>query len=149
MRRGFRSVRRHSIETTTSSSDWERESKNSIWMVGRWFFRAAKTSRMQRRFLRTGARPIRLSVPGTNLDGVLTLRTAEDADVLKAEIKPGRRVAIIGGGYIGLEVAASVSALGGTAVVMVPSARCRVAHVSLEHRPKALKLEGVDAIQCI
>lgn len=73
--------------------------------------------------LATGASPIRLAVPGAKLGGVLTLRTAEDAEILKAEIKPGRRVAIIGGGYIGLEVAASVSALGGTAVVLERAAR--------------------------
>lgn len=73
--------------------------------------------------LATGARPIRLPVPGADLGGVLTLRTAEDADILKAEIKPGRRVAIVGGGYIGLEVAASVVALGGTAVVIERASR--------------------------
>ncbi len=66
----------------------------------------------------TGASPVRLPVPGADLSGILTLRTAEDADGLKAAIGPGRRVAIIGGGYIGLEVAASVSALNGAAVVL-------------------------------
>jgi len=77
----------------------------------------------EKAILATGASPIRLGVPGAELSGVLTLRTAEDAEILKAEIKPGRRVAIIGGGYIGLEVAASVSALGGTAVVIERAAR--------------------------
>lgn len=68
--------------------------------------------------LATGARPIRLPLPGAELDGVLTLRTAADAETLKARIGPGKRVVIIGGGYIGLEVAASVVTLGGKAVVL-------------------------------
>ena len=68
--------------------------------------------------LATGACPVRLAVPGAELDGVLVLRTAKDADVLKASIGTGTRVAIVGGGYIGLEVAASVVALGGTAFIL-------------------------------
>jgi 3-phenylpropionate/trans-cinnamate dioxygenase ferredoxin reductase subunit len=82
------------------------------------FLQNGQTIPYAKAILATGARPIHLSVPGANLSGVLTLRTAEDADTLKAAIRPGRRVAIVGGGYIGLEVAASVSALGGTAVVL-------------------------------
>jgi len=68
--------------------------------------------------LATGARPIRLSTPGANLGGVLVLRTAADAEAVKAELGARKRVAIIGGGYIGLEVAASALALGGNAVVI-------------------------------
>ncbi|MBS0561657.1 MAG: FAD-dependent oxidoreductase [Proteobacteria bacterium] len=66
----------------------------------------------------TGARPRTLSLPGADLRGVLTLRGAADADRLKAALGPGRRIAIIGGGYIGLEVAASARALGAEAVVL-------------------------------
>src|SRR5690606_11591004 len=57
--------------------------------------------------LALGARPRRLPLPGFDLQGVLELRTAADADRLKSAIGPGRRIAIIGGGYIGLEAAAS------------------------------------------
>ncbi len=66
----------------------------------------------------TGARPIVLPIPGVDLDGVLYLRTAADAEKLKAAIGPGRRLAIVGGGYIGLEAAASARALGAEAVVI-------------------------------
>ena len=68
--------------------------------------------------LALGARPRRLPLPGFELQNVLELRTAADADRLKAAIGPGKRIAIIGGGYIGLEAAASVRALGADAFVL-------------------------------
>ena len=73
--------------------------------------------------LALGARARRLGLPGFDLDGVLELRTAADADRLKAAIAPGRRIAIVGGGYIGLEAAASARALGAEAFVMEREAR--------------------------
>ncbi len=66
----------------------------------------------------TGARPIVLPIPGADLDGVLYLRTAEDAEKLKAHVGPGKKLAIVGGGYIGLEAAASGLSLGAQAVVI-------------------------------
>src|SRR5207244_3427287 len=54
--------------------------------------------------LATGSRLRWLTIPGCDLRGVVSLRTAEDADRLKALIAPGRTLAVIGGGYIGLEV---------------------------------------------
>ena len=68
--------------------------------------------------LATGATPRRLTVPGADLAGVLVLRSAADAEELKAALAPGRRLAVIGGGYIGLEAAASARALGADAVVI-------------------------------
>lgn len=62
--------------------------------------------------LATGARPRRLPIPGADLPGALELRWAADADRLAAVLRPGTRLAVIGGGYIGLEVAASARALG-------------------------------------
>ncbi|WP_421728937.1 NAD(P)/FAD-dependent oxidoreductase [Brevundimonas sp.] len=60
----------------------------------------------------TGARARKLVLPGSDLAGFLELRTIEDAEAIKAWFKPGFRLAIIGGGYVGLEVAASARALG-------------------------------------
>ncbi|HYD44950.1 MAG TPA: FAD-dependent oxidoreductase [Phenylobacterium sp.] len=71
----------------------------------------------------TGARAIRLAVEGADLDGVMVLRTAADAESLKHRVGPGKRVAVVGGGYIGLEVAASARALGAEAVVIEREAR--------------------------
>jgi 3-phenylpropionate/trans-cinnamate dioxygenase ferredoxin reductase subunit len=71
----------------------------------------------------TGAKPRRLHIPGADLDGVLTLRSAADAEALKAHLGPGKRIAVVGGGYIGLEVAASARYLGAEATVIEKEAR--------------------------
>jgi len=55
--------------------------------------------------LATGSRPRLLDVPGAQLAGVHYLRTASDVDLLRRELQPGRRAVVIGGGYVGLEVA--------------------------------------------
>src|SRR4051812_9915589 len=68
--------------------------------------------------LATGARAIALPIPGAELAGVMFLRTAADAEHLKAAIGPGKTLAVVGGGYIGLEVAASGRALGAEVVVL-------------------------------
>ena len=66
----------------------------------------------------TGARARTLPLPGADLAGVLVLRSAADAEQLKAALGPGKRLAVIGGGYIGLEAAASARALGADVVVL-------------------------------
>jgi 3-phenylpropionate/trans-cinnamate dioxygenase ferredoxin reductase subunit len=68
--------------------------------------------------LATGAKPRTLPLPGADLAGVLTLRSVADAEALKARLGPGKRIAVVGGGYIGLEVAASARYLGSEAVVI-------------------------------
>jgi len=73
--------------------------------------------------LATGARARALPVPGADLEGVLSLRTAADAEQLKRALGPGRRLAVIGGGYVGLEAAASARALGAEAVVIERESR--------------------------
>jgi 3-phenylpropionate/trans-cinnamate dioxygenase ferredoxin reductase component len=57
--------------------------------------------------LATGGHVRRLAIPGGDLDGVVTLRTLDDAAHIASRLVPHARVAIIGGGFIGLEVAAS------------------------------------------
>lgn len=57
--------------------------------------------------LATGGTLRRLSIPGADLPGVLGLRTLDDAAALSARLTEGARIVIIGGGFIGLEVAAS------------------------------------------
>ena len=68
--------------------------------------------------LATGARAIKLPIEGADLKGVLELRTAADAETLKAALGPGKKIAVVGGGYIGLEAAASSRALGADVVVL-------------------------------
>lgn len=83
--------------------------------------RTAKTVRMQdgstlsydKLVLATGAAPRLLPASiGGDLEGVLTVRDKRDADRLVEEMKPGRRLLVIGGGYIGLEAAAVARKLG-------------------------------------
>jgi 3-phenylpropionate/trans-cinnamate dioxygenase ferredoxin reductase component len=57
--------------------------------------------------LATGSRPRLLRLPGAELAGVHYLRSVADVDRLRAELADGRRAVIVGGGYIGLEVAAT------------------------------------------
>jgi 3-phenylpropionate/trans-cinnamate dioxygenase ferredoxin reductase subunit len=62
--------------------------------------------------LATGATPRQALVPGHELAGVHTLRSIADVDRIRASLATGRRVVIVGGGYIGLEVAATCRNLG-------------------------------------
>jgi 3-phenylpropionate/trans-cinnamate dioxygenase ferredoxin reductase subunit len=59
--------------------------------------------------LATGATPRQISVPGSELAGVLQLKTLDDAMKLRTVLERGGRLAVIGAGYIGLEVAAAAA----------------------------------------
>ena len=60
----------------------------------------------------TGAVVRRLPLPGADLPGVHYLRNIRDVDLMRRDMAPGRRMAVIGAGYIGLEVAAVARQLG-------------------------------------
>jgi 3-phenylpropionate/trans-cinnamate dioxygenase ferredoxin reductase component len=60
----------------------------------------------------TGSHARRLAVPGADLDGVRYLRTMQDAIDLKASLRAASEIVVVGGGFIGLEVAASACKLG-------------------------------------
>ena len=68
--------------------------------------------------LATGSTARKLPVPGGDHPDLLELRTLKDAERLKAALGPGKRLAVVGGGYVGLEAAASARALGAEAVVI-------------------------------
>jgi 3-phenylpropionate/trans-cinnamate dioxygenase ferredoxin reductase subunit len=72
-------------------------------------------------------------VPGHDLAGVVDLRTFADSEHLRALLRAGARIAIVGAGYIGLEVAASARMLRAEVVVIEREARVlpRVASVPL------------------
>ncbi|MFL6206892.1 MAG: NAD(P)/FAD-dependent oxidoreductase [Acidimicrobiales bacterium] len=71
--------------------------------------------------LATGAEPRRLSGPGADLDGIHHLRTVDDAVRLRDAIRTAERVAIVGAGWIGSEVAASARQMGADVVVIDPA----------------------------
>lgn len=77
-----------------------------------------------RLLLATGGSARTLDVPGSDLDGVHTLRTITDSEALRARLVPGASVLVVGAGWIGLEVAAA--ARGRDAGVVVVEAADRV-----------------------
>jgi 3-phenylpropionate/trans-cinnamate dioxygenase ferredoxin reductase subunit len=71
--------------------------------------------------LAMGAAVRRLDVPGADLDGIHHLRTIDDAEALGAAIRACGRVAVIGAGWIGSEVAASARQMGAEVVLVDPA----------------------------
>jgi 3-phenylpropionate/trans-cinnamate dioxygenase ferredoxin reductase subunit len=78
--------------------------------------------RYDRLLLTTGAGPRRLAIPGSELDGVLYLRSVEDSDTLRGRLDPGGAVVVVGAGWIGAEVAASARQRGLEVTVLDPAA---------------------------
>ena len=105
-----------------------------------------------------GGSPRRLACAGGDLAGVHLIRTRADVDLLRAELGTASRVAVIGGGYVGLEAAAVLSKLGRQVVVIEALDRvlARVAGADLsrfyeaEHRAHGIEVRlgaRVDAIE--
>jgi 3-phenylpropionate/trans-cinnamate dioxygenase ferredoxin reductase subunit len=108
--------------------------------------------------LATGGSARRLPVPGGNLPGVLYLRTIEDSAAIRAALGPGQRLAVIGGGWIGLEVAATARRMSTSVVVVEALDRVCARSVSREiseflrarHERAGVELRlgvGVEAIE--
>ncbi len=102
----------------------------------------------------TGGRNRPLSAPGAGLDGIFQLRTVEDCDRIRAAARPGRRAVVVGLGFIGSEVAASLRQLG-VEVVAVEGHRAPLARVLGEevgrvladiHREKGVELALEDSV---
>jgi 3-phenylpropionate/trans-cinnamate dioxygenase ferredoxin reductase component len=68
--------------------------------------------------LAVGARNRKLSVKGAELDGVLYLRSLEEAMAIKERLESARKIVVIGGGFIGLELAAVACTLGKSVTVL-------------------------------
>jgi NADPH-dependent 2,4-dienoyl-CoA reductase/sulfur reductase-like enzyme len=73
--------------------------------------------------LATGGRPIRLDLPGINMDNVFTLRVIEDSARIRAAAGPGKDGLILGGSFIGSEVAASLTMIGTNITMAFPESR--------------------------
>ena len=101
--------------------------------------------------LTTGSTPRRLpSAIGGGLEGVYTVRTLADVDAMRGEFMAGRKVIIVGGGYIGLEAAAVASKLGldVTVVEMAPRILQRVAAPETSDFVRALhQAHGVKVLE--
>jgi len=102
----------------------------------------------------TGGRNRALSVPGADLEGIYQLRTVEDCDRIRAATRGARRAVVIGLGFIGSEVAASLRQLG-LEVAAVEGHRVPLARVLGEevgevlagiHREKGVELVLEDSV---
>jgi 3-phenylpropionate/trans-cinnamate dioxygenase ferredoxin reductase component len=105
----------------------------------------------------TGGRNRTLSVPGANLAGVFQLRTVEDCDRIRAAASRGRRAVVIGFGFIGSEVSASLRQLG-IEVVAIEGSRVPLARVVGDevgqvladiHRDKGVELVSEDSVAAL
>lgn len=70
------------------------------------------TLAFDRLLIATGASPRRLDVPGTELEGVFTLRTLADATRIRRAARDAKSAVVVGAGFIGMEMAASLTQLG-------------------------------------
>jgi len=97
--------------------------------------------------LATGARPRQLDLPGRALTGIHDLRTLNDAQAIHAELRPGTRLSVVGGGFVGLEVAAVAVAMGASVTLLeaAPRLLSRVVPPALSHWYERLhRAHGVD-----
>jgi 3-phenylpropionate/trans-cinnamate dioxygenase ferredoxin reductase subunit len=79
---------------------------------------AGETISYEYLLISTGGRPRHIKVPGADLGGIHYLRTIADVDGIRDEMTEGGRLVIVGGGYIGLEVASVAVASGMTVDVL-------------------------------
>ena len=106
----------------------------------------------------TGGRKRKLRFPGADREGVLDLRTVEDSERIRAEARAGRRAVVIGLGFIGCEVAASLRMLGlevtgidpgqaPLARVIGPEVGAVIAALHQSHGVQLVLGEGVDRLE--
>lgn len=108
----------------------------------------------QKLLLATGGRNRRLDVPGARLAGIHYLRTVAECDAIKHEVGPNRHAVVVGMGFIGCEVTASLTQLGVQVTAVFPGQapldkvlgkEVGEAFVAI-HRAKGVELRGQDQI---
>ena len=104
----------------------------------------------------TGVRARRLR-DGHDLRGVHTLRTLDDADRIRAALRSGPRVAVVGGGFLGAELAASARGLGLHVTWLFPEAAPMAgvlgseisAHYTARHRDEGVVIKPGVLVECL
>jgi NADPH-dependent 2,4-dienoyl-CoA reductase/sulfur reductase-like enzyme len=99
-----------------------------------------ETLRFEKALLATGGTPVRPPIPGIDLPNVFVLRNLEDAEAIREAAQPGTEAVIVGAGFIGMELASSLTQMGVdvTVVEMMPQLWPRFAGEDL-----ALYFEGL------
>ncbi len=77
-----------------------------------------RTLAFERLLIATGCTPRTLTVPGSTLGNIFTLRTLADADAILTAMKTARTAVVVGGGFIGLEVASTLSHKGVSTTIL-------------------------------
>lgn len=128
--------------------------------------RGGESLAFDRLVLATGATPRRLDIPGGGLTGIRELRNVDDATVISAALRPGARVVVIGGGFIGLEVAAGARSRGcdvrvietaprlmvrttGSAVAEAAANAHRAAGVGIVLGARPARFAGTDRVEAV
>lgn len=110
---------------------------------------SADTLEYEKLALTTGARVRKIEIPGSELHGIHYLRSVADAKAIKHDAQNAKNAVIIGGGYIGLELAASLKKAGidVTVLEMAPRVLARVAAVEVaEFYARVHREEGVSIV---
>ena len=97
----------------------------------------------------TGGRARRLALPGADQVPLHTLRTIEDAQALAPALRPGRSVVVVGGGWIGLEVAATARQQGAEVVVVETQSRLCERTVPAEVSAYLLALHRAQGVRVL
>ncbi|MCS7119075.1 MAG: FAD-dependent oxidoreductase [Archaeoglobaceae archaeon] len=104
----------------------------------------------------TGASPRLPKVKGIELDGIVTVRHPANAEKLKEKVNEANRIVIVGAGYLGVEMAEAVSAIGKKAIVLefldqpLPNLDKEIAEIVKAEMEKKVELrlnEGVKAFE--
>ncbi|NPT47252.1 ferredoxin reductase [Paraburkholderia sp. 1N] len=95
----------------------------------------------------TGARPRRLTLPGSELRGVIYLRDVTDAALLRSCLDASKRIVVMGGGYVGLEVAATARQLGLEVMIVEREARLLSRSASPELAARLLRIHESNGVE--
>lgn len=99
--------------------------------------------------LATGARARALPIPGSELDGVHRLRNADDVLAIRRRVAPGRNAVIVGGGYIGLETAASLRQAGMNVTILEAQSRVLQRVTSAEISAFYQRVHGEEGVRIL
>ncbi|MBU0508218.1 FAD-dependent oxidoreductase [bacterium] len=108
-----------------------------------------RTIRYDRLLVATGAEPRKLAVPGHSLEGVVAYHTLDDAELICASRERVRRIVIVGGGILGLELARAVVSFGWETTILVRGGHVGSPTVDPSGSPiitKSLERAGVNMI---
>ncbi|HWH11246.1 MAG TPA: FAD-dependent oxidoreductase [Solirubrobacteraceae bacterium] len=110
---------------------------------------SGETVEFETALLATGAMVRRLGVDGSQLDGIHYLRALANADSLRRDIDGVERIVIVGGSYIGCEVAASLTALGKKCTILMQEAVTLERHFGAQAGhffQEILEAHGIDVV---